>query len=58
MIQSKQDLKHYLLEDRKAQHKILHPSLNGYFPIITMNLLNVLDTWNILLIVIIFYWGG
>lgn len=27
MIQSKQDLKHYLLEDRKAQHKILHPSL-------------------------------
>lgn len=23
-----------------------------------MNLLNVLDTWNILLIVIIFYWGG
>lgn len=27
MIQSKQDLKHYLLEDRKAQHKILYPSL-------------------------------
>ena len=27
MIQSKQDLKHYILEDRKAQHKILHPSL-------------------------------
>lgn len=27
MIQSKQDLKHYLLEDRKAQHKVLYPSL-------------------------------
>lgn len=27
MIQSKQDLKHYLLEDRKAQHKVLFPSL-------------------------------
>lgn len=27
MIQSKKDLKHYLLEDRKAQHKVLHPSL-------------------------------
>lgn len=27
MIQSKHDLKYYLLEDRKAQHKAISPSI-------------------------------
>ena len=27
MIQSKEDLRFYLIEDRKAQHKVMNPSL-------------------------------